>query len=126
MIHFLHSFNTHNYAIWCHRHVSADCGDCLCNYPCYPPPASRWRGPNSVPATLHDAGSMSGINMLQWGLKIEIPSVFQHIMLGINQTVVFTLFMVIIGAIIGTDYISGLFFLLCFALTSFKLKRVSQ
>ena len=67
-------------------------------------------GPNSLPATLHDAGSMSGINMLQCGLKIEIPSVFQHIMLGINQTVVFTLFMVIIGAIIGTDYISGLFF----------------
>ena len=43
VIYFLHSFNTHNYAIWCHRNVSADCGDCLCNYPFYPPPASRWR-----------------------------------------------------------------------------------
>jgi len=48
--------------------------------------------------------------MLQCGLKIEITSVFQHIMLGINHPVVFNLFMVIIGAIIGTDYISGLFF----------------
>ena len=28
---------------------------------------------------------------------------FPHIMLGINQTVVFALFMVIIGAMIGTD-----------------------
>ena len=28
---------------------------------------------------------------------------FPHIMLGVNQTVVFALFMVIIGAMIGTD-----------------------
>lgn len=36
-------------------------------------------------------------------VKIELPLAFPHIMLGINQTVVFALFMVIIGAWIGTD-----------------------
>ena len=35
--------------------------------------------------------------------KIEFPLAFPHIMLGLNQTVVFALFMVIIGAMIGTD-----------------------
>ena len=68
-------------------------------------PATRYtvEGLSSVPATLHDAGSMSGVNRLQRWLKIEIPLAFPHIMLGINQTVVFALFMVIIGAMIGTD-----------------------
>ena len=36
-------------------------------------------------------------------IKIELPLAFPHIMLGVNQTVVFALFMVIIGAFIGTD-----------------------
>jgi glycine betaine/proline transport system permease protein len=36
-------------------------------------------------------------------LNIELPLAFPHIMLGINQTVIFALFMVIIGAMIGTD-----------------------
>jgi glycine betaine/proline transport system permease protein len=68
-------------------------------------PATRYtvEGLSSVPTTLHDAGSMSGVNRLQRWLKIEIPLAFPHIMLGINQTVVFALFMVIIGAMIGTD-----------------------
>jgi glycine betaine/proline transport system permease protein len=68
-------------------------------------PATRYtvEGLRSVPTTLHDAGSMSGVNRLQRWLKIEIPLAFPHIMLGVNQTVVFALFMVIIGAMIGTD-----------------------
>ena len=68
-------------------------------------PAVRYtvEGLNSVPATLQDAGSMSGVNKLQRWVKIEMPLAFPHIMLGVNQTVVFALFMVIIGAMIGTD-----------------------
>ena len=67
-------------------------------------PATRYtiEGLSSVPSALHDAGSMSGVNRLQRWLKIELPLAFPHMMLGINQTVVFALFMVIIGAMIGT------------------------
>ncbi|MDP6103997.1 MAG: ABC transporter permease subunit [Gammaproteobacteria bacterium] len=68
-------------------------------------PATRYtvEGLGSVPPSLQDAGSMSGVSRLQRWVKIELPLAFPHIMLGINQTVVFALFMVIIGAMIGTD-----------------------
>ena len=68
-------------------------------------PATRYtvEGLRSVPPDLHDAGSMSGVTRLQRLFKIEYPLAFPHIMLGINQTVVFALFMVIIGAMIGTE-----------------------
>jgi len=68
-------------------------------------PATRYtvEGLRSVSPSLQDAGSMSGVTRLQRWLKIELPLAFPHIMLGINQTVVFALFMVIIGAMIGTD-----------------------
>ena len=68
-------------------------------------PATRYtvEGLRSVPSTLQDAGSMSGVNRVQRWMKIEMPLAFPHIMLGINQTVVFALFMVIIGAMIGSD-----------------------
>ena len=68
-------------------------------------PATRYtvEGLRNVPPSLQDAGSMSGVNRLQRWLKIEMPLAFPHIMLGINQTVIFALFMVIIGAMIGTD-----------------------
>ena len=46
------------------------------------------------------SGIGSGASRL---LKIEFPLAFPHIMLGLNQTVVFALFMVIIGAFIGTE-----------------------
>jgi glycine betaine/proline transport system permease protein len=36
-------------------------------------------------------------------MKIEFPLAFPHMMLGLNQTIVFALFMVIIGAFIGTE-----------------------
>ena len=67
-------------------------------------PATRYtiEGLRSVPSALHDAGSMSGVNRLQRWMRIELPLAFPHMMLGINQTVVFALFMVIIGAMIGT------------------------
>ncbi|HBR63636.1 MAG TPA: glycine/betaine ABC transporter [Rhodobacteraceae bacterium] len=68
-------------------------------------PATRYtvEGLRNVPLSLQDAGSMSGVNRVQRWLKIELPMAFPHIMLGINQTVIFALFMVIIGAMIGTD-----------------------
>ncbi len=68
-------------------------------------PATRYtvEGLRNVPESLQDAGSMSGVNHLQRLINIELPLAFPHMMLGINQTVVFALFMVIIGAMIGTD-----------------------
>jgi len=68
-------------------------------------PAMRYTvvGLHSVPEALHDAGSMSGVNRFQRWKSIELPMSFPHIALGINQTVVFALSMVIIGALIGTD-----------------------
>lgn len=68
-------------------------------------PAMRYtvEGLNAVPPELHEAGSMSGVSRLQRLFSIELPLAFPHIMLGINQTVMFALAMVIIGAMIGTD-----------------------
>lgn len=68
-------------------------------------PALRYtvEGLRSVPESLHEAGSMSGTNRVQQFLFIELPMSFPHMALGINQTVVFALSMVIIGAMIGTD-----------------------
>ena len=68
-------------------------------------PATRYtvEGLRSVPPSLQDAGSMSGVNRMQRLIRIEFPLAFPHIMLVINQTVVFALFMVIIGTMIGTD-----------------------
>ena len=67
-------------------------------------PAIRYtvEGLRSVPPVLHDAGTMSGVSRIQRWLTIELPLAFPHIMLGVNQTVIFALFMVIIGAFIGT------------------------
>jgi glycine betaine/proline transport system permease protein len=67
-------------------------------------PAIRYtvEGLRNVPPVLQDAGSMMGVSRLQRWISIEMPLAFPHIMLGINQTVVFALFMVIIGAFIGT------------------------
>jgi len=68
-------------------------------------PATRYtvEGLRNVPQSLQEAGSMSGVNRIQRLFHIELPLAFPHILLGINQTVIFSLFMVIIGAFIGTD-----------------------
>jgi len=68
-------------------------------------PALRYtvEGLLSVPETLQDAGTMAGVSRVQRWLSIELPMSFPHIALGLNQTVVFALSMVIIGAMIGTD-----------------------
>ncbi len=67
-------------------------------------PATRYtvEGLRSVPAVILDAATMSGVSRLQRLVQIEFPLAFPHIMLGFNQTVIFALFMVIIGAFIGT------------------------
>jgi len=67
-------------------------------------PAIRYtvEGLRSVPTVLQDAGSMMGVSRFQRWISIELPLAFPHIMLGLNQTVIFALFMVIIGAFIGT------------------------
>ena len=67
-------------------------------------PATRYtvEGLRGVPIVLHEAGSMCGVSRIQRWISIELPIAFPHIMLGVNQTVVFALFMVIIGAFIGT------------------------
>ena len=68
-------------------------------------PATRYtvEGLKSVPLSLHEAGTMSGVSKFQRWTNIELPLAFPHIMLGINQTVIFALFMVILGALIGTE-----------------------
>jgi glycine betaine/proline transport system permease protein len=68
-------------------------------------PATRYtvEGLRSVPPSLRDLGQMSGVTWIQRFTKIDLPMAFPHIMLGVNQTVIFALFMVIIGAMIGTD-----------------------
>ncbi len=67
-------------------------------------PATRFtiEGLRSIPPVLQDAGSMSGVSRMQRLVSIELPLAFPHIMLGLNQMVIFALFMVIIGAFIGT------------------------
>ena len=67
-------------------------------------PATRYtiEGLRSVPVVIQEAGTMSGVSRMQRLVSIELPLAFPHIMLGINQTVIFGLFMVIIGAFIGT------------------------
>ncbi|MEK9690974.1 MAG: ABC transporter permease subunit, partial [Pelagibacteraceae bacterium] len=68
-------------------------------------PATRYtiEGLRSVPAALHDAATMSGVTKFQRLKNVEFPIAFPHMMLGLNQTIVFALFMVIIGAFIGTE-----------------------
>ena len=68
-------------------------------------PATRYtiEGLKSVPISLHEAGSMSGVSRMQRWKAIEIPLAFPHIMLGINQTLIFSLFMIVLGALIGTE-----------------------
>ncbi len=68
-------------------------------------PAARYtvEGLRSVPDSLLDAGAMSGVNRFQRWRYIELPLSFPHMALGLNQTVVFALSMVVIGALIGTD-----------------------
>lgn len=59
-------------------------------------------GLRSVPAPLVEAVDMSGATRRQKLFSLQLPLALPHIMLGLNQTVLFSLFMVIIAAFIGT------------------------
>ena len=46
---------------------------------------------------------MSGVSKLQRWRLIDLPLAIPLIMLGINQTLIFVLMMIILGALIGTE-----------------------
>ncbi|WP_439502847.1 ABC transporter permease [Aminobacter ciceronei] len=59
-------------------------------------------GLRNVPQEIVEAGITSGCAQRQLLWNIRMPLAFPEIMLGINQTIMFALFMVIIAAFIGT------------------------
>jgi glycine betaine/proline transport system permease protein len=59
-------------------------------------------GLRNVPAEIVEAGITSGCTKRQLLWNIRMPLAIPEIMLGINQTIMFALFMVIIAAFIGT------------------------
>ena len=58
-------------------------------------------GLRAVPAEIIDSGIMSGATPAQLFFQVRIPSALQQILLGINQTTMAALSMVIIASIIG-------------------------
>ena len=68
-------------------------------------PAMRYTifGLRQVPKETIEAAIMSGCAPHQLLWKVRLPLAFPEIMLGVNQTVLFGLFMVVIAAFIGTQ-----------------------
>jgi glycine betaine/proline transport system permease protein len=67
------------------------------------PPAIRLTclGIQQVPTELKEAGIAFGGNTLQLLTKVELPCAFPSIMMGVNQTIMMALSMVVIAALIG-------------------------
>lgn len=67
------------------------------------PPAIRLTclGIQQVPVELVEAGRAFGCSTWQLLLKVELPGAFPSIMMGINQTIMMSLSMVVIAALIG-------------------------
>lgn len=67
-------------------------------------PAVRYTmfGLRNVPSDIIEAATTSGCTRSQVLWKVRMPIAFPEIMLGVNQTIMFALFMVIIAAFIGT------------------------
>ena len=67
-------------------------------------PAIRYsiEGLRNVPRELHEAVTMAGCNRWQRLIQLQLPVAVPHIMLGINQTIMFAFSMVIIAAFVGT------------------------
>jgi glycine betaine/proline transport system permease protein len=67
------------------------------------PPAIRLTclGMQQIPGELIEAGKAFGMNTWQMLFKIELPSAFPSIMMGVNQTIMMALSMVVIAALIG-------------------------
>jgi len=68
-------------------------------------PMTRYtiEGLRGVPETLVEAADMAGATRNQKLWKVQLPVAVPTIMVGLNQTVMFSLFMVIIAAFIGTQ-----------------------
>ena len=60
-------------------------------------------GLRQVPETLIEAADMSGATRMQTLWKVRLPMALPTVMVGVNQSVMFSLFMVIIAAFIGTQ-----------------------
>ncbi len=60
-------------------------------------------GMRGVPASLVEAAEMSGATRMQKLRTVSLPLALPTIMIGLNQTVMFSLMMVIIAAFIGTQ-----------------------
>ena len=60
-------------------------------------------GLRGIPNETIEGAITSGCTPSQILWKVRMPLAFPEIMLGINQTIMFALFMVIIGAFIGTE-----------------------
>ncbi len=67
-------------------------------------PAVRYtvEGLKSIPPELHEAVSMAGCSPRQRLFQLQLPVALPHIMLGINQTIMFAFSMVVIAAFVGT------------------------
>ena len=67
-------------------------------------PAIRYtvEGINQIAPELHEAVTMAGCNRRQRLFQLQLPVALPHIMLGINQTIMFAFSMVIIAAFVGT------------------------
>ena len=68
-------------------------------------PMTRYtiEGLRGVPETLIEAAAMAGATRQQTLWNVSLPMAVPTIMIGLNQTVMFSLFMVIIAAFIGTQ-----------------------
>lgn len=66
-----------------------------------PPIRLTYLGIKQVPNELKEAGKAFGSNYWQMLWKVEIPSAFPSIMLGINQCIMLSLSMVVIASMIG-------------------------
>lgn len=60
------------------------------------------QGLRSVPSTLIEAGVSSGCTSWQLFWQVRAPNAFPQIMLGINQTTLYGLTMLVIAALVGT------------------------
>ncbi len=62
-----------------------------------------WLGISSTPVPLKEAARAFGATPGQLLWKVEMPSAFPQIMAGLNQTIMLSLSMVVIAALVGAD-----------------------